>query len=840
MKKLFLLIFAVTLLCTWSMVVADNSPSTSTTNTATIEKVSQEDIEANRAEKDALVEERAAERQKARGNTQPLHSSNVADQPLKTDVTYSPGEKARIMSEREAAFQADRPANSFFDSSVKPPEKPDINVTPSAPDQNVILQGGDTCDDATPIPGLPYTDDGTTVGYTNDYDAVCNFSGSLSPDVVYSYTPEVDVAVDITLCAGITDYDTKLYVYENTCGSGEVYCNDDDCVAPGGQSFVSALYCVTLYAGNTYFIVVDGYGSQEGNYTIEITECVIPEGACCIDLECTETIEADCAGDWYEGQTCDQFECPLVGGIECPDDGSTLFAQPPTPVDGAWGLGTSEIDVQGNNYRRFESYQVSGSILDVHWWGTKMVLDGSWVNCSEEPMTFEIAFWNDDGSGMPDVSAPVCIYQLSAMAMPTGGLYNGLYIQYQFEVDLPQACNLQSGWVSIMGLLDPSCWFMWASSDVGDGSSWFENNFVFEAYAYDNAICLTGDYIPTYGACCDDQTGICNDGVDMLDCPEPLRFAANEVCANLDPACGDTGCPEDVIDIAIRTDVWGSETSWDLVDSENNVLASGGGYADETLYEYTVCVPAGDCYTFNVYDAYGDGFTTNGYASASYNGVEECYVEGNYGTLYTCNMGECEPDPTGACCVAGDCTPDVEQADCVAQLGWWFAGEDCVGLITCPVPTTNCDTPIYENGDADGVNGSRPTVGWDQTGLIDDFQLETEITGDCIRMELISDDWPTGPTVIRARIYEIPGSFANMSWDANGSNAVHDQTYDLLNGLAMFYTGVDYFGREHVLYDMCGPQYTLPAGNYGLLITFPGYGAASFWATCPPVGNELA
>jgi len=40
------------------------------------------------------------------------------------------------------------------------------------------------------------------------------------------------------------------------------------------------------------------------------------------------------------------------------------------------------------------------------------------------------------------------------------------------------------------------------------------------------------------GACCDDSTGVCQDGMDAIDCPAPLRFAAGMLCADLDPPCG--------------------------------------------------------------------------------------------------------------------------------------------------------------------------------------------------------------------------------------------------------------------------------------------------------------
>ena len=87
-------------------------------------------------------------------------------------------------------------------------------------------QGGDNCGSATVIPGLPYADNGTTVGYTNDYDEVCPYSGSTSPDVVYSFAPATNKVVNIDLWG--SSYDTKLYVYQGTCDNAHlVACNDD-------------------------------------------------------------------------------------------------------------------------------------------------------------------------------------------------------------------------------------------------------------------------------------------------------------------------------------------------------------------------------------------------------------------------------------------------------------------------------------------------------------------------------------------------------------------------------------------------------------------------------------
>lgn len=134
-----------------------------------------------------------------------------------------------------------------------------------------VRAGGETCADATVISALPYADVGTTVGYVNDYDAVCPYSGSTSPDVVYSFTPLVDFRVSLSLCVDVSDYDTKLYVYADAClDETHIACNDDACSSPYFASYVSALADVVMYAGSTYYIVVDGYGGTSGSYQLNV------------------------------------------------------------------------------------------------------------------------------------------------------------------------------------------------------------------------------------------------------------------------------------------------------------------------------------------------------------------------------------------------------------------------------------------------------------------------------------------------------------------------------------------------------------------------------------------
>jgi hypothetical protein len=140
------------------------------------------------------------------------------------------------------------------------------DYVPGTPNPQAMV-GGDDIATAFAIGALPFSDTGDTTTFVDDYDEECPYSGSTSPDVVYQYTPSGDGLIDITLCNAVDTYDTKLYIYEDVHTPGTPFaCNDDAC--PG---YVSELLQVQLNIGHTYFIVVDGYGGDCGEYLIDIT-----------------------------------------------------------------------------------------------------------------------------------------------------------------------------------------------------------------------------------------------------------------------------------------------------------------------------------------------------------------------------------------------------------------------------------------------------------------------------------------------------------------------------------------------------------------------------------------
>jgi lysyl endopeptidase len=75
----------------------------------------------------------------------------------------------------------------------------------------------------------------------------------------------------------------------------------------------------------------------------------------------------------------------------------------------------------------------------------------------------------------------------------------------------------------------------------------------------------------------------------------------------------------------ITTDDYGVETTWELRNSSDVVVSSGPttGYENVTTYQETITIPAfDDCYTFSIFDAFGDGICC-AWGTGSYNLQDE-------------------------------------------------------------------------------------------------------------------------------------------------------------------------------------------------------------------------
>lgn len=365
-------------------------------------------------------------------------------------------------------------------------------------------QGGEDCSTAAVLSGpLPINVSGATVGYANDYDEVCPYAGSRAPDVVYRFTPATPITVDVLLCDGWTDFDTKLYIYDSCPPAlGQpVACNDDACTSAAGQGYVSALWNLPLTAGVTYYLVVDGYGDAAGAYELELRES-LPAA-----------------------------ECPPIG---------TVFGQRPDVE--FWWLPFSDTGSTALGPRvQYESFfGLSERITGLHFWGGGLWWGAippdpayCWRECHEDPQTFVITFYEDAG-GRPGREA--CRYDVAVSPTLAGYVGYQQWEVYEYAATLDPPCALQRGWVSIVGGGAATCWFTWLSSSEGDGKS-VTNPTPYGAtsWPFDLSLCLLTDGGPAYGACCNDATGQCEENVALEDCAG--RFTLG-TCASFEPPCG--------------------------------------------------------------------------------------------------------------------------------------------------------------------------------------------------------------------------------------------------------------------------------------------------------------
>lgn len=84
--------------------------------------------------------------------------------------------------------------------------------------------------------------------------------------------------------------------------------------------------------------------------------------------------------------------------------------------------------------------------------------------------------------------------------------------------------------------------------------------------------------------------------------------------------------------LTITTDGWGSEVTWDVRDYTGALVANGGPYGNNSTYTETISLPSESCYTFNIYDSYGDGLLSGGVSLVDDQGTVIWQSNGDYGS----------------------------------------------------------------------------------------------------------------------------------------------------------------------------------------------------------------
>ena len=301
--------------------------------------------------------------------------------------------------------------------------------TPSVNDGNIMSnsarQGGDTFADAVAIT-LPYNGTGTTVGYTNDYGPfndntylVCNWgtgsSWGLASDVVYKLTLLEPMHLEVSLDG--SGYDTALGVYDSS-NTELVLANDDY------NSLQSYLEC-NLDPG-TYYIVVDGYSSSEGNYVIAVQEFFPPEESAYIEVseeeaEPGETVSVAVSVDAHEymsGRGSFTGEYYQGNPGPSPDFGELVLTREDPFIDFYWGGNPPDPSMEsehfqvrwtGDIYANEEGMYVFNTYSDD---GVRLIVDGD---------TLINAWYESAGNIYADVSLNQGVHELVLEYYENGG-----------------------------------------------------------------------------------------------------------------------------------------------------------------------------------------------------------------------------------------------------------------------------------------------------------------------------------------------------------------------------------------------------------------------------------
>lgn len=147
---------------------------------------------------------------------------------------------------------------------------------------------------------------GSTVGATPETALFCGTSDGTGGAVWYRFIGTGN-EIELTTCAALTNYDTKLRVYTGDCGNLVCVTGNDDasCSFGGLRSRVTWISTV----GVEYLIMVHGFSGSQGTYELVLT-CLAPPAPDpnddCVNatpLTCGQVILGDTQANNSDGET---------------------------------------------------------------------------------------------------------------------------------------------------------------------------------------------------------------------------------------------------------------------------------------------------------------------------------------------------------------------------------------------------------------------------------------------------------------------------------------------------------------------------------------------------------
>mgnify|MGYP003571894847 CR=1 FL=1 len=204
-----------------------------------------------------------------------------------------------------------------------------IEVTPSAAGGDGV--SNDDCSGAISV-GANSSTNGSTTGATIDGTEACG-TAITAPGVWYTVVGTGN-SMTASTCGPFFGYDTKVTVYCGSCD--DLTClagNDDNCI--GGASGLLSTVTWCSQAGADYYILVHGFSSGTGDFTLNVSDggsctgavpCLPPVvlGACCFDDGSCDVLSADdcdAAGGSYQGDDTACFAGGSGDGSSAPGAG---------------------------------------------------------------------------------------------------------------------------------------------------------------------------------------------------------------------------------------------------------------------------------------------------------------------------------------------------------------------------------------------------------------------------------------------------------------------------------------------------------------------------------------
>ena len=410
------------------------------------------------------------------------------------------------------------------------------------------------------IPSLPFVTNGSTIGMGDDFDV----SGTDNEDYAYQLFMFEDGSIDITLCGPNIDYDSKVEIFNGDCDVllSTGFYDDDGPNCPDNPTLIgpSEILGAFLPEG-VYFVVVDGFSTNAGNYDLTITEATTQRQY--VPTSTRETLKKMVLNNEMT-----RMEADAILASEVP----TPFA--PVFIENVY----AQSDLrETTNLTHYNIYRDGGVI------GT--TTESIYNDFVEEDMPgfYQVTATYDSG----DESAPTNMVEARANMAPgppanlhiedTGHTVTMTWQDPLFNMDGSQCFDLEGLEVRRNGsLISTVDVFEWSFMDF----SLPDGHYVYEISGFDE--------VPNHGA-----------------------SVSAEVWVG----------PKPVI-VQVLTDIYAYESSWNIYNSSSEIVASiaaGDLTENSTLYEWFLDLEPGT-YLFEMLDSYGDGIYNPGYYRVMHNG----------------------------------------------------------------------------------------------------------------------------------------------------------------------------------------------------------------------------